>query len=158
MNIKKLFLILITLLFLVNCAQEDDLGTTLEGNLNLDLTYIDDTNIEINWDNSSSSGTTLNIQAIVFDPEEHDSSMSGASQNAIIQIGTYDTENEENITVTASYYYVFLISDTDATYYDCAESANSDLMESFEICQAYLYPGQSLIRNYNKVASCLFVA
>ena len=139
MKIKKVICIIIALVCITNCSQEEDFSSTLYGNLDLELIYADETSIELNWDNSQSSSATLNLQAIVFDPAEHNSTMSTASQNQILQIGSYSTETEENITVTASYYYVFLMSDTEATNYDCVESNNSDLMESFELCQAYLY-------------------
>ena len=141
---KKTFTYLSILLLLlsttlINCSDIEDISNTLDGNLNFELIYTTDTTIDLSWDNSESEATTLNIQAFVFDPTEHNSSMESASQNSILQIGGFSDESNTSVTVTASYYYVFMISDTTNDYYDCTESENSSIMLQFELCQTYLY-------------------
>ena len=124
---------------IINCSDIEDISNTLDGNLNFELIYATDTTIDLNWDNSESDLTTLNIQAFVFDPNEHNSNMESASQNNILQIGEFSDESSTSVTVTASYYYVFIISDNTNEYYDCTESLNSSTMEQFDLCQTYLY-------------------
>ena len=141
---KKTFTYLSILLLLlsatlINCSDIEDISNTLDGNLNFELIYATDTTIDLNWDNSESDLTTLNIQAFVFDPDEHNSNMESASQNNILQIGEFSDESSTSVTVTASYYYVFIISDNTNEYYDCTESENSSIMLQFELCQTYLY-------------------
>ena len=135
--IYLLYLLIILTIF--NCADIEDLTENLDGNLNLELIYTDSTTIKLTWDNTESSTTTLNLQSFVFDPSEHDSSMTSASENATIQLESFTNENTTNVTVTASYYYVFMLSNMNNEFYDCAESSNSSIMQSFELCQTYLY-------------------
>lgn len=139
MKIWQKIVIIIVIFTISSCSDIEDYTQTLDGNLEFDLIYTTATTIQLSWDNTESLTTTLNLQSFVFDPDEHTTSMDSATTNTVLQLGSFTNTSTTDITVTASLYYVFMLSDLNNNYYDCTESMNNNIMQTFELCQTYLY-------------------
>tara|TARA_E500000178_G_C16958881_1_gene725041 strand:- start:745 stop:1182 length:438 start_codon:yes stop_codon:yes gene_type:complete len=139
MKIWQNIVIILVIFTISSCSDIEDYTQTLDGNLEFNLIYTTATTIQLSWDNTESQTTTLNLQSFVFDPNEHTTSMDSATSNAVLQLGSFTNTSTTDITVTASLYYVFMLSDLNNNYYDCTESMNNNIMQTFELCQTYLY-------------------